>query len=79
MVNIMGAIVGGLLLGIGAALLWEMLDRRVRGPQDLLAIAGVPVIGVLRPGNSRQPIFRQMTSGQRPPARPLLNAPGARS
>jgi len=79
MVNIMGAIVGGLLLGIGAALLWEMLDRRVRGPQDLLAIAGVPVIGVLRPGTSKQPIFRQMTSGQRSPARPLLNAPGARS
>jgi len=76
-VNIVGSIVGGLLLGIGVALLWEMLDRRVRGPQDLLATAGVPVIGVLRPGDSKRPIFRQLTSGQRL-AKPMLNAPGAR-
>ncbi|MBW8829818.1 MAG: chain length determinant protein EpsF [Burkholderiales bacterium] len=76
-VNIIGSIVGGLLLGIGVALLWEMLDRRVRGPQDLLATAGVPVIGVLRPGDSKRPIFRQLTSGQRL-AKPMLNAPGAR-
>jgi chain length determinant protein EpsF len=76
-VNIMGSIIGGLLLGIGAALLWEVLDRRVRGPQDLLATPGVPVIGVLRPADSKRPIFRQLTSGQRL-ARPMLNAPGAR-
>lgn len=76
-VNIFASIAGGLLLGVGAALLWELLDRRVRGPQDLLATPGVPVIGVLRPADSKQPIFRQLTSGQRP-IRPLLNAPGAR-
>jgi chain length determinant protein EpsF len=76
-VNIMGSIIGGILLGMGAALLWEVLDRRVRGPQDLLATPGVPVIGVLRPADSKRPIFRQLTSGQRP-ARPMLNAPGAR-
>lgn len=76
-VNIFGSIAGGLLLGIGAALLWELLDRRVRGPQDLLAIPGVPVIGVLRPADSKRPIFRQLTSGHRP-IRPMLNAPGAR-
>lgn len=77
-VNIVGSIVGGILLGIAAALLWELLDRRVRGPQDLTAIPGVPVIGVLRPADSKRPVFRQLTSGQRP-ARPMLNAPGARS
>ena len=76
-VNIIGSIIGGLLLGMGAALLWEMLDRRVRGPQDLLATAGVPVIGVLRPADSKRPIFRQLTSGQRL-VRPMLNAPGGR-
>lgn len=76
-VNIMGSIIGGILLGMGAALLWEVLDRRVRGPQDLLATPGVPVIGVLRPADSKRPIFRQLTSGQRP-APPMLNAPGAR-
>lgn len=76
-VNIIGSILGGLLLGIGAALLWEMLDRRVRGPQDLLYTPGVPVIGILRPAGSKRPIFRQLTSGQRT-VRPMLNAPGAR-
>jgi len=76
-VNIIGSVIGGLLLGMGAALLWEMLDRRVRGPQDLLATAGVPVIGVLRPADSKRPIFRQLTSGQRL-VRPMLNAPGGR-
>jgi len=76
-VNIIASIVGGILLGVGAAFLWEMLDRKVRGPQDLLSVPGVPVIGVLRPGDSKHPIFRQM-SGPRPPNRPLLNAPGAR-
>lgn len=77
LVNIIGSVIGGLLLGVGAALLWEVLDRRVRGPQDLLATPGVPVIGILRPADSKRPIFRQLTSGQRP-ARPMLNAPGAR-
>jgi capsular polysaccharide biosynthesis protein len=77
-VNIIGSIVGGILLGFAAALAWELLDRRVRGPQDLVAVPGVPVIGVLRPADSKRPIFRQMTSGPRV-NRPLLNAPGARS
>jgi chain length determinant protein EpsF len=77
-VNIIGSIVGGILLGFAAALAWELLDRRVRGPQDLVAVPGVPVIGVLRPADSKRPIFRQMTSGARV-NRPLLNAPGARS
>ncbi len=76
--NIIVSVLGGLLLGIGAAMLLETLDRRVRGPQDLLLLAGVPVIGVLYPPDSKRPVFRSLTSGARP-ARPLLNAPGARA
>lgn len=79
--NILGAIAGGLLLGAMAALGLEMLNRRVRSPDDLLATAGVPVIGVLQPLDSRRPVFRRLSSG-RPalaPVRPLLVAPGGRA
>ncbi len=53
--GIIGSIFGGLAVGILAALLCELIDRRVRSPQDLLVMAGVPVIGVLRPANSQAP------------------------
>lgn len=49
---IAAAIVGGLLLGIGGAIAWEMLDRRVRSVEDLAVAEGVPVLGILsnKPG-----------------------------
>jgi chain length determinant protein EpsF len=79
-INILGSIIGGLLLGAVAAIGLEMLNRRVRSPDDLIATAGVPVIGVLQPMDSKRPVFRRLTSGrpQLSPARPLLAAPGAR-
>ncbi|CAG1016019.1 partial Tyrosine-protein kinase etk, partial [Burkholderiaceae bacterium] len=81
LINILGSIVGGLLLGALAAIGWEMLDRRVRNPEDLVAMAGVPVIGVLQPIDSKKPVFRRLTSGRSQPMtpmRPLLAGPGAR-
>jgi chain length determinant protein EpsF len=80
-VGIIGSIFGGLAVGVLAALLWEMIDRRVRSPQDLLVMAGVPVIGVLRPANSKRPVFRRLLMvGPAPyPTRPMLGAPGPRS
>ena len=78
--NILGSIFGGLLLGAVAAIGLELLNRRVRSPDDLLATAGVPVIGVLQPMDSKRPVFRRLSSG-RPalaPVRPLLVAPGGR-
>jgi chain length determinant protein EpsF len=39
----------GLLLAIGAALGWEMLDRRVRSTADLTIVEGIPVLGVVSP------------------------------
>lgn len=80
-VNILGSFVGGLLLGALAAIGLELLDRRVRNPDDMIAMAGVPVIGVLQPIDSKKPVFRRLTSPGKPhhaPTRPLLNAPGVR-
>jgi capsular polysaccharide biosynthesis protein len=37
----------GLLLGCGAAFLLEMLDRRVRSPEDLVDMLQLPVLAVL--------------------------------
>ena len=41
----------GLVFGLLIALLVELLDRRVRSPEDLTAALGLPVLAVLRPSN----------------------------
>ena len=70
------SILGGLAAGILAALGLELLNRRVHMPEDLLVMAGVPVIGVLRPANSKRPIFRRLQmAGGPPPGRPALAGP----
>lgn len=80
MAGIAGSILAGLAAGILAALALEMLNRRVRAPHDLLVMAGVPVIGVLRPASSRQPVFRRLVMiGGPGSSRPMLPAPGGRS
>ena len=61
------AVALALAVGIGAALLLESFDRRIRSVEDLTVVAGVPVIGVLNPAGSRRPVFRRF----------LLNAPAA--
>ena len=76
---ILGSILGGLAAGILAALGWEMLDRRVRRPEDLMVANGVPVIGVLRPGNSKRPIFRRVMMAGAMAQRPALAGPRALS
>jgi G-rich domain on putative tyrosine kinase len=40
----------GLLLGLGVAFLLERLDRRIRTPEDLEAIYGLPLLGVVANG-----------------------------
>ena len=77
MLGVVGSVLGGVALGIGAALGWELLDRRVRDPEDMLVAAGVPVLGVLRPEGSKRPVFRKLLQlGPRGPGTPLLSAPG---
>ena len=78
--GIAGSLLGGLAAGVVVALGLELVNRRVRSPQDLLVMAGVPVIGVLRPAGSKQPVFRRMLmTGTARPTRPLLAGPGMRS
>jgi chain length determinant protein EpsF len=57
------AILAGLAVGIGAVVGLELKDRRVRSPDDLLGLEGVPVLGVLRPAGSKAPVFRSLTGG----------------
>ena len=77
--GIIASILGGLAAGILAAIGMEMLDRRVRMPQDLIVVAGVPVIGVLRPQGSKQPIFRRMLMISNAPPTRALAAPVIRT
>ncbi len=80
LVGIVGSILGGLAAGILVALGVELMDRRVRMPEDLLVMPGVPVIGVLRPAGSKRPVFRRLLMVGPPHAtRPALAAPGMRS
>ena len=76
MVGILGSLLGGLAAGVLAALGLELLNRRVRMPEDLLVMAGVPVIGVLRPASSKRPVFRRLLmTAATPSGRPALAAP----
>ena len=49
MVNVAASVLVGLLLGLGAAIARESIDRRIRHQDDLDGLSGVPVLGVLRP------------------------------
>ena len=77
--GIAASLLGALAVGILAALGLEMMDRRVRMPEDLALMPGVPVIGVLRPANSKRPVFRRLLMVSPGAQRPLLPAPGMRS
>ncbi|MDQ2736765.1 MAG: chain length determinant protein EpsF, partial [Pseudomonadota bacterium] len=79
LLGIVASLLGGLAAGCLAALALEARDRRVRTPEDLIVMAGVPVIGILRPAGSRQPVFRRllMVGGAAPP-RPALAGPRIR-
>ena len=75
--GILASILGGLVVGVLAALGLELLDRRVRSLEDLNYLAGVPVIGVLRTAKSKRPVFRGMAMNRIGHiARPALAAPG---
>jgi len=68
-----------LVLGVAAAVGLELLlDRRVRDPEDLLSIDGVPVLGVMRPQGSKLPVYRRLAIGGLP-QRPALPSPGGGS
>ena len=80
LVGILISVFGGIVVGMLGALGWELLDRRVRDPEDLMVMAGVPVIGVLRPEGSKRPVFRRLLQAA-PMAlsHQMLSASGVRS
>jgi capsular polysaccharide biosynthesis protein len=39
--------VAGLALGVGVAFLTDSLDNRVRSPEDIERVLGVPILGVV--------------------------------
>jgi chain length determinant protein EpsF len=68
LINMALGIFLGSVLGIGLALLLEMEDRRIRTDDELLEIAGVPMLGVVR----------RSVSGLRRPAIGFADPPVAR-
>ncbi|MBE7417993.1 MAG: chain length determinant protein EpsF [Ideonella sp.] len=68
--NVVLAIVVGLVLAIGAALVLEFVDRRVRTEEEVSELIGLPLLGVLpRPGGKGR--FRRTPL-------PLVSAAGLR-
>ena len=70
------ALLAGLAVGVAAVLGLELVDRRVRSPDDLLAIEGIPVLGVLHPAGSKAPVFRNLAVGNTPSTKRALPAIG---
>ncbi|MEW9898435.1 chain length determinant protein EpsF [Chitinivorax sp. PXF-14] len=75
LLNIFLSIILGLFLGVNAAVVREMLDRRVRGPEDLAMALGVPVLAIL-PGaeKSTKRFWRRNWRGKRDIPDTLLGA-----
>jgi uncharacterized protein involved in exopolysaccharide biosynthesis len=69
---IVAAVIVGLMLGIGAAVAWEMLDRRIRSEVDMTTIEGVPVLGVMSSRASKTGYVRRLPPKQPPSMPPRL-------
>ncbi|MDO8300768.1 chain length determinant protein EpsF [Lacisediminimonas sp.] len=55
LLNLAVALLAGLLLGLGLALLAELRDRRIRSSQDLMDVLGAPVLGTVHWGAPSRP------------------------
>jgi len=77
LLNMLVATFLGLLLAVGIALLRELMDRRVRSPEDLVRSIGLPVIGMIP-----QPMRGRLLGGKQRfvlPSRVLARLPNASS
>ncbi len=54
LLNMVLSVILGTLLGLGSGLLAEMVDRRVRSPEDLVDILQVPVLGIIKRGEVKR-------------------------
>ena len=52
--NVLASVFVGTLLALGAALLLEFSNRKVRAPEDVIAALGLPVLGVLPKPNAKR-------------------------
>ena len=78
--GVLGSIAVGLAVGLLVAIGWELLDRRVRSPDDMVLVPGVPMIGVLREDGAASPMLRRrrlLTGLGSAPPRGLLAGPGS--
>ncbi len=73
--GIAASIIAGLAAGIALAIFFEALDPRVRGIEDLGSVDGVPVIGVLKSKDAKEPAYRRFALGA-PYERKLLPLAG---
>ena len=65
------SLLGGLGVGAALAIGLELMNRKIRGEEDIL-IPGVPVVGVLRPRGGRRPIFHVGRPGLPGRSSPML-------
>lgn len=69
LINVLIAAVAGLILGIGAALVIELLDQRVRSAGNLGELFGLPVLGVIEKSRGRiRKRAEPVLSHKRPPS-----------
>lgn len=69
--NMAAAVVLGLLGGLAAAFLLEMVDRRIRSGEDLSQLEGIPLLAVMSTGRPKQSVprvaYRRRPGNNAPP------------
>jgi len=65
LLNTLISIFLGTLLGVGAALLVELMDRRVRASDDLVLMLDLPLLGTLDSRDARRPSRRDLLPAPR--------------
>jgi chain length determinant protein EpsF len=65
--NALVGVILGLLGGVGLAFLLEVIDRRVRSADDLMAYGDVPVLGVMSNTTGRARFAPRLAHNRRPP------------
>jgi chain length determinant protein EpsF len=65
--NALVGLILGLLGGVGLAFLLEVIDRRVRSADDLMAYGDVPVLGVMSNAGGRARFAPRLAHNRRPP------------
>jgi polysaccharide biosynthesis transport protein len=57
--NMLVAVFGGVLLGVAVVIIMELLDRRIRGTDDLAQVLGLPLVGVVPPTQAKRRLWRR--------------------